>query len=310
MSFYFSVLILIVGLVLFLFSYLILNRVEKIRIEKDEQTEKLELEKAKLVSEVNNLYNSKNELVSDINKKRREFNNDLDKEKERVSEQLEIYKQNIDNAKEQYFETIEKGLHSAEGKFDTEIQKYKLELEEANKELDKVRNTLSAAAEASLREREKKDNLKFYMLSVSPIELEDIEKLNTLKLSLHNPVLLSKLIWSTYFQKQTIDLCNRILGKGTVCGIYKITNINTQEVYIGQSVNIQDRIKQHIKCGLGIDAPSTNKLYKAMQLEGIWNFSFELIEKCKRDELNEKEKQWIELYKTKELGYNATAGNH
>ena len=30
-----------------------------------------------------------------------------------------------------------------------------------------------------------------------------------------------------------------------------------------------DRWKQHAKCGLGIDTPAANKLYKAMQEDGI-----------------------------------------
>jgi hypothetical protein len=49
------------------------------------------------------------------------------------------------------------------------------------------------------------------------------------------------------------------------------------EIYIGQSVNISDRFKQHVKCGLGIDAPATNKLYNNMQEYGVWNFSFEIL---------------------------------
>jgi len=47
-------------------------------------------------------------------------------------------------------------------------------------------------------------------------------------------------------------LCDRVLGKKVICGIYKITNLLTNECYIGQSVNISDRWKQHCKCGLGI----------------------------------------------------------
>ena len=79
--------------------------------------------------------------------------------------------------------------------------------------------------------------------------------------------------------------------------------------YIGQSVNIQDRFKQHVKCGLGIDASATNKLYKAMQQDGVWNFSFELMEECSRTELNEKEKFWIQMYQSDIYGYNSTSGN-
>jgi len=38
--------------------------------------------------------------------------------------------------------------------------------------------------------------------------------------------------------KPTTDLCNRVLGSGSVCGIYKITNKQTGDIYIGQSVKI------------------------------------------------------------------------
>ena len=102
--------------------------------------------------------------------------------------------------------------------------------------------------------------------------------LEKLKISFHKPVVLSKLIWTQYFQKQMTELCDRVLGKKTICGIYKITNLLTEQCYIGQSVNISDRWKQHCKCGLGIEASATNKLYNSMQKDGVWNFSFELLE--------------------------------
>lgn len=37
---------------------------------------------------------------------------------------------------------------------------------------------------------------------------------------------------------------------------------------------------------------------------GVENFSFELIEECSRDELNEKEQFWQEYFKAKEFGYS------
>lgn len=140
--------------------------------------------------------------------------------------------------------------------------------------------------------------------------MEDIVKLNNLKSTLHNPSILSKLIWSTYFQKQTKELCNRVVGVEDKSGIYKITNIKTKQCYIGQSVGVAVRFTQHIKCGLGIDASATNRLYKAMQNEGVWSFTFELIEECPKKDLDKKEKQWIEMYKADSTGYNTTKGNH
>jgi len=35
------------------------------------------------------------------------------------------------------------------------------------------------------------------------------------------------------------ELCDRVFGKKPISGIYKITDLITEECYIGQSVNIQ-----------------------------------------------------------------------
>ena len=94
------------------------------------------------------------------------------------------------------------------------------------------------------------------------------------------------LIWSTFYQKPMTTLCNNILGTTAVTGIYKITNLETNQCYIGQAINVADRWKQHCKCGLGIDTPQGNKLYKAMNEYGVHNFSWELLEACSSAELN------------------------
>ena len=121
---------------------------------------------------------------------------------------------------------------------------------------------------------------------------------------LNKPRILSMLIWKTYWQKQMTELCNNVLGTNAVTGIYKITNQITDECYIGQAANMADRWKQHAKCGLGIDTPAGNKLYRAMQEDGIQNFSWELLEECPRELLNEKEKFYIDLYDSQSFGYN------
>ena len=117
------------------------------------------------------------------------------------------------------------------------------------------------------------------------------------------------LIWSTYWQKPMTALCNNVLGTSIVTGIYKITNQETGECYIGQAADVAKRWKDHAKCGLGIDTPAGNKLYKAMQEYGIWNFSWELLEQCERVDLDEKERYYIQLYKSYEFGYNSQRGN-
>ena len=89
------------------------------------------------------------------------------------------------------------------------------------------------------------------------------------------------------------------------CGIYKITNNINNNSYIGQSINIENRWIHHK------NYPKENghyPLYLAFEKYGIENFSFEIIEECKPEELNEKEIYWIKYYNTFNQGYNQTEG--
>ena len=96
------------------------------------------------------------------------------------------------------------------------------------------------------------------------------------------------LIWQTYWQPLAKAQFPIILGSSTPkTGIYKITNIVTQECYIGQAVDIDKRWKEHCKMGLGIDTPPGNKLYKAISEYGLQNFSFEVLEECEKQNLNQ-----------------------
>ena len=71
---------------------------------------------------------------------------------------------------------------------------------------------------------------------------------------------------------------------------------------------MRKRWYEHVKAGLGIDTPVGNKLYAAMLLQGIHNFSFELLEECQPQDLDQKERYFISLYNADSLGYNGNAG--
>ena len=183
------------------------------------------------------------------------------------------------------------------------------EIKKINEELYTMRNTRAALIEAQLREKRIAEQADFYRLHIDPIEQEDIFLLEKVKEKLNKPRILAMLIWQTYYQKQMSTLAASILGDKVVTGIYKITNIETTECYIGQAVNVAQRWKDHAKCGLGIDTPAGNKLYKAMQKFGLTNFTWELLEECPAAELNAKEAAYIELYKSVDFGYNSLKGN-
>lgn len=96
------------------------------------------------------------------------------------------------------------------------------------------------------------------------------------------------------------------------CGIYKITNLINNKVYIGQSKNIERRKYRHFRNYNDNIASATynNHLYSAMRKYGKENFLFEIIEECLPEQLNEKEKFFIHLYDSSniEKGYNKTKG--
>lgn len=90
-------------------------------------------------------------------------------------------------------------------------------------------------------------------------------------------------------------------------GIYKITNTLNGKMYIGQSVNVEKRLKDH-KNPYNWAREYHKPLYQAFKEDGIKNFIFEIIEQCKREELDEKEIFWINHYDACENGYNVRSG--
>lgn len=208
--------------------------------------------------------------------------------------------------KEEEYDKLLKELYES---YDIEQENLLDQIKEEQDKLEYLRSTRAAAIQAQVKEKEIKEQLSFYCLQPTDNELDDIRALERVKPNLHQPRILCMLIWSTYFQKPMTALCNNVLGLAVVSGVYKVTNQETGECYIGQAVDVAKRWKDHAKCGLGIDTPANNKLYKAIQEYGIWNFSWELLEKCEKDLLDEKEAFYIDLYDSKNYGYNSTSGN-
>ena len=73
-------------------------------------------------------------------------------------------------------------------------------------------------------------------------------------------------------------------------GIYKITNLINGKHYIGQSVHIERRWTEHC-------IPSSNStIGKAIHKYGKENFSFQVVEECSIEQLDEKEEYYINHY--------------
>lgn len=85
-------------------------------------------------------------------------------------------------------------------------------------------------------------------------------------------------------------------------GIYKITKIENGKSYIGQSNDIERRFAEHIsKNEIPVDV--------AISKYGSKAFTFEVLEECTLDMLDEREIYWIAYYNTyKGFGYNCNPG--
>ena len=276
------------------------------------QISNLKLEKDKLNYEQLNTKNDIKNLKEQINiytENLRQIDETISNSKLRSQEAFESYCDILDSAyrnTEKEYSELEDNLKEA---YAIAQEKLLAETSEIQRELDKIKATRTAAIEAQIREKKIKEQQSFYCLKISDADIADIQKLENIKKTLNKPRVLSMLIWQTWFQKPLKALAANILGTSTVTGIYKITNIITGECYIGQAADVASRWSEHAKCGLRIDTPAGNKLYKAMQEYGLQSFSWELLEKCDRAELNEKERYYISLYDSVNYGYNILKGN-
>ena len=91
-------------------------------------------------------------------------------------------------------------------------------------------------------------------------------------------------------------------------GIYKITNKLNGHLYIGQSIDIKKRWMRHKWSAFHEESVKDYPLYRAFRKYGLENFTFEIIELCDKEELEEKEIYYIQMYGSFINGYNQTPG--
>ena len=228
--------------------------------------------------------------------------NELASEKfaQSAEQMAQRYQQAEDNYQQEYLKAIEESTKEYTNLI---IQKQE-ELNRISQELVEAKAKQNAIVEANKRAEEVKQKEQFYKLNLSEIDIEEIKKLRSIIPYLRSAEPINKVIWKVYYEKSYTDLIGRVIGQGIHTGIYKITNIENQKCYIGQAVNIADRWKQHIKRGVGAEAPTRNKLYPAMYELGPEQFTFEILEECDKSLLDSREDYWQEFYQAKEFGYS------
>ena len=279
---------------------------EKKRKEYESEINEIAITKAELLENYNKLLEQQKNLLKDI-KEKETFNNSLfkireeelnriidEKKKEgikRIDAELEKIRQDkltILNAEYKQFESDQEEIK----------RKTLIEIEEIINLLDDYRSQREAVNLAILREKEIKEKENFYKIVIPENDQEDIEVLKTIGPRLRNREALNKLIYDVFVKRPLSELIKRVTNGKEISGIYKITYIKTGEAYIGKSTNISTRWQNHIKTACGLEGAARTTFHNRLEQDGIWNYTFEILEEVPKDKLSEREKFYIELYGT------------
>ena len=279
---------------------------EKKRKEYESEINEIAITKAELLENYNKLLEQKKNPLKDI-KEKETFNNSLfkireeelnriidEKKKEgikRIDVELEKIRQDkltILNAEYKQFESDQEEIK----------RKTLIEMGEIINLLDDYRSQREAVNLAILREKELKEKENFYKIVIPENDQEDIEVLKTIGPRLRNREVLNKLIYDVFVKRPLNELIKRVTNGKEISGIYKITYIKTGEAYIGKTTNISTRWQNHIKTACGLEGAARTTFHNRLEQDGIWNYTFEILEEVPKDKLSEREKFYIELYGT------------
>ena len=217
----------------------------------------------------------------------------------------QIVEHSIDSYRDQLTEKANQLLREMVG-YKEETQK---EIEQIQAELEEERNKRAAINEEILRQKKLEEQQDFFRIQLNPDDSNDIELLRSITPRLRHPEAINKVIWTGYYQKPLAELRKRILTNGDVSGVYKITRLKTNEIYIGQTTSVDKRWQEHVKSALGVGTLASSQLHRAMATDGCENFTFELLEAVPKDKLRERESYYIDFYDSKTYGLNSVTGD-
>ena len=254
----------------------------------------------------------------------------VEKEKryEEVNQDLDLYREGklkeIDSAGAEYEQRKQLLIDQSINKYRTIQLEYannkmavtKEEIEKAEEELKRIFQTLEverskrdAINKEILRQRKIAEEQDFYKIRFTEADKKDIEILRPIAPRLQHPEVINKIIWTSYYQKPLAELRKRLLPNGDVSGIYKITRIKTNEIYIGQSTSIDRRFQDHVKTALGVGTLANSQFHRVMSEDGPENFYFEILEEVEKDKLRERESYYISWFKSDKFGLNTLSGD-
>lgn len=242
------------------------------------------------------------------------------RQKQELFQELEIYEEkqreyinhHIENLKEiktnEALNQITQEREQMIQEFEAEKKQKQIEIDQISAQLESLRAKQNTISQEILRRRELEEQSNFYRVCLSDDAISDITLLQITRQKLKKPEIIDKIIYDTYIAKPVLEMIKRVLQNSTCSGIYKITCQETKEIYIGKSTDIKNRWQQHCKTAFNCGTIASSLLHRKMQQYGIENFTFELLEVVPKDKLTEREKFYIEFYKTKETGLNERNG--
>lgn len=241
----------------------------------------------KYIDDLQNSYDAKIQLLAEH----------FSQESEALSK---MFKKEEEAYKQEYLDTLQTNVKF----FADSIVTKRAELDALDVQIADMGAKVAAAVDASRRLQEMSKKQNFYKLDLQQDDVQEMARIKEIEPFFRNPEPLNKILWKYYLERPYTDLVGRVLGGKEVMGIYKITNSTNQMCYIGQAVNVAKRWKEHIRSAIGADKAANNKLYAAMRESGVENFTFELIEECPQEILNEREQFWQEYFQAKTFGYS------
>ena len=82
-----------------------------------------------------------------------------------------------------------------------------------------------------------------------------------------------------------------------ITGIYQLKNKINGHSYVGQSINIYKRWREHRSAAFNQNSSDYNMIiYQAIRKHGLENFDFIILEECLTEQLNEREVYWIAYF--------------
>lgn len=145
-----------------------------------------------------------------------------------------------------------------------------------------------------------KPNDSFYPYIVRFVDREDVlgrESLHKeLDISYINHIKYQEELRKETLLKNKFNRAEKLLiSNGCFPGVYYFKNVITDQIYIGSSRNMFNRMNQHIELMKGLNHHSY-KVNESLKEHGISVFEFYIITYCKVEELIETEQKFINLY--------------